>query len=743
MNKETKNSEVQINEIQNNKALNNETLNNEIQNNEALNNETLNTDTRSKDIADWMEQDAENLDIPESLLPENVHKMLDQKKRRPVYRYMLATAASLAVVAGISAIAIHNLGGNGFGPSDSSSTSTTAGRAWKSEIALDDENSSYAFDEARPTDVAGLYRQAESVEDIANSIKRHEPANNYNGAFELEGAAVEEEAASDDYASAASDTAVPAPDSSEADYSTTNLQVEGIDEGDIVKCDGKNFYIVTDNQDISICSAVNGELEEVSRIPNSALCGESLCEIYVDAKNERLYVVTQLFAMEVYYDLEEDYVGGTADVQDSSANSTTRKSHATIISFDISDHSKPTEVDRFEQDGSYSESRKVGDYLYLFTQYSLPYYTDIEYSLPCVDGEAMACADVYIPRSPATSQFVMSSVYLGKGKLEKVDTLSVLSGYCDFYMGTNAIYLMTTQYDYDETESEGVVTVDGYESYTNITKFDYVDGRFSVNSAGRVPGTVPDTFARSENGDYLYLLVECGDWNTHENRLYVLNDSLEITGQINDIAPDEYIYAARFLGDTAYFITYESVDPFFVADLSDPTDPQLLGNVEITGYSEYLHPFGKDTMLGIGYETVPNGYGGMKNDSIKLVMFDSSDPLSPAILDAKEVVGADSSDAIYNYKAILANAEKGLIGFYSESYGSDYTCVYRIFNWDGEQFVSTAKLDFASVFDLEDYYYYNVRGNYIDGYFYITCPQGIVSYDMNNDFSLVDSVSFH
>ena len=83
----------------------------------------------------------------------------------------------------------------------------------------------------------------------------------------------------------------------------------------------------------------------------------------------------------------------------------------------------------------------------------------------------------------------------------------------------------------------------------------------------------------------------------------MLDDKMKIIGKLSGIADGEEIYAARYIGDIAYFITYHNTDPLFAVDISDPETPKIIGKIKITGFSDYLHPYGKNKLLGIGYES--------------------------------------------------------------------------------------------------------------------------------------------
>ena len=137
------------------------------------------------------------------------------------------------------------------------------------------------------------------------------------------------------------------------------------------------------------------------------------------------------------------------------------------------------------------------------------------------------------------------------------------------------------------------------------------------------------------------------------NTLYVLDDKLKELSRIEELAPDESIYSARFIGNTGYFVTFRQMDPLFSVDLSDPKKPEILGALKIPGFSEYLHPYGDGLLLGIGMDTDPTG---MTTNGVKLSMFDVSDPKDVREIQKYVIEGAYSTDAAYNYKVEIGRA---------------------------------------------------------------------------------------
>ncbi|HNX92972.1 MAG TPA: beta-propeller domain-containing protein, partial [Syntrophomonas sp.] len=138
------------------------------------------------------------------------------------------------------------------------------------------------------------------------------------------------------------------------------------------------------------------------------------------------------------------------------------------------------------------------------------------------------------------------------------------------------------------------------------------------------------------------------------------------TGKIENIAPGERIYSTRFMGDRAYMVTFKQVDPFFVLDLSDPTQPKILGKLKIPGYSDYLHPYDENHIIGFGKETVEaSGFNGESTafyQGLKIAIFDVTDVSQPVEM-SKVVIGDRGTDSelLRNHKALLFSRDKNLL----------------------------------------------------------------------------------
>jgi uncharacterized secreted protein with C-terminal beta-propeller domain len=161
---------------------------------------------------------------------------------------------------------------------------------------------------------------------------------------------------------------------------------------------------------------------------------------------------------------------------------------------------------------------------------------------------------------------------------------------------------------------------------TGIVKLDRMN--LAIKSTGSVPGHPLNQFSLDEYRENLRIATTVSDnmgWSTEgsANDVYVLDANLNKLGLVTDLGLDERIYAARFIGNTGYLVTFKETDPFYVLDLSDPKNPQMTGELKIPGFSSYLHPISERFILGVGRE----------DSQVKLSLFDVSNPANPVEAD--------------------------------------------------------------------------------------------------------------
>lgn len=681
-----------------------------------------------QEILTQLRKAAEEIEIPEALKPEQIEKQLQEQKAKQQqenqhlepkkskkiipWRRLGSMVAVLALVvcSGIYITVTRVDKNSGTGQTDSiamTDTQQTVGEA----------------DETGYVDVTALgtmYHPASDYKEVYQTLLKGYQQNNQQNWIEEETSAETSTAASGamnsgsdkydysdgaEYGSAVVDLTEGSKEGGK-DYSTTNLQMEGVDESDIAKIDGSYIYTVEDKY-IVITDIRDGKLKEVTRfLPKDCGASDRVMEIYVDG--DQLILVVQCYETS----LEED----SAFCYEMNGKSTTQ-----IQVYSIVDRKNPEFEGRLIQDGYYNTSRKIGDVVYLFTQYNMTSdvvgYVEKEYTsvIPKVNGEKVAASEIYLPESSGESGILVSS--LDVNKPDKVlDSKLVISGYAQTYISKDALYLYEEDYD-------GAMI-------TNIAKFALDEGRISGVAAAAVRGYVRDTFAINASDGYLRVLTT--DYSTEDevNALYILDENMKLTGQLTGIAPGEEIYAARFMGNTGYFVTYRNTDPLFTVDLSDPAKPEIIGELKVTGFSEYLHFWDDTHLLGIGYESDENT-GNIEN--IKLSMFNIENP-GEVTEEAKLVLkDVDYSEALYDYKSVIISKDKNLIGLVCEDYsGSRTKQTYQIYSYENGTFKKQAEIP-----GINGANYENVRGMYSGNVFYLWINDNIISYDMTDGFKML------
>jgi uncharacterized secreted protein with C-terminal beta-propeller domain len=175
---------------------------------------------------------------------------------------------------------------------------------------------------------------------------------------------------------------------------------------------------------------------------------------------------------------------------------------------------------------------------------------------------------------------------------------------------------------------------------------------------GSVPGRLLNQFSMDQSGDRFRVATTTEYYTqyqgtVHANAVYVLDEQLNIVGGLDQIAPDESIFSARFIGDRLYLVTFQQIDPFFVIDLSTDT-PKILGELKITGFSNYLHPYDEEHIIGIGRDTKEIEEGRVQQLGIKIALFNVADVNNPKVID--DVIMGDSStysESLNNHKAFF------------------------------------------------------------------------------------------
>ena len=504
---------------------------------------------------------------------------------------------------------------------------------------------------------------------------------------------------------------------SRSDYSTTNVQVKNVDEPDYLKTDGKYVYIGTQNI-ISIIDAYPPESAKVILRFALDINQQNIENMFLNG--DRLVIM--------YY--------GTSESQ--AINEFDYKPHPiynskTIISIiDVSDKEHPQVISKYEVDGNYSNSRMIGDIIYMLSTSNIDYSNLIIPSIMSDTG--IIHPDVYRFPNPEEG-YNFNTVTAVNVSGELVNSETFMMGYANsIYVSEKNLYITyqknTTPSDYDTMQKArffdvivpllpkdiqdkiksiqndssldsrkkwGQVSQILQDTYNNLSKeekdklfskmskaIEEYDSKFQNDTRktvihkialdngnltylanNDVSGYPLNQFSMDESLGLFRIATTSEMYGSGQtilsNNVYVLDDSLNITGKLEKIAPGERVYSARFMGDKLYLVTFRQMDPFFVIDLSS-NNPKILGELKIPGFSNYLQPYDEDHIIGIGRDTKENSWGGVEQKGVKISMFDVSDFNKPK--ETSTVLIGDSgtySDAMDNHKALLLDKSKGIL----------------------------------------------------------------------------------
>jgi len=413
------------------------------------------------------------------------------------------------------------------------------------------------------------------------------------------------------------------------DYSKTNIQVEGVDEADIVKTDGDYIYVISGQKVVTVKAYPAEEAAVLSRITFNG----TLKQLFING--ERLVV---------FYES-----GSWSEAQ-------------TFINiYDVSDRKNPVLKSEIAVDGQYFSSRMIGDYVYVVIRKAAS-LVDGEVALPKIYSEdgnrVIPATDIYYSNIPDYGYIFTTIVTVNvlEDKQEPNDE-TIFSGWTtNLYVSLENIYLAI-----------------GSGDRTVLHRIHIENGEISIEADGEVPGYILNQFSMDEHEGYFRIATTSqmaslpqdpsGIILHLQNNVYILNMDLDIVGRLENIAPGENIHSVRFMGDICYLVTFRKVDPLFVINLSDPHNPEILGELEITGYSDYLHVYDDSHVIGVGKETVGAEEGDFSwYQGVKISLFDVTDVTEPIEL-AKYEIGNRGTDSpvLRDHKAFLFDKEKNLL----------------------------------------------------------------------------------
>lgn len=674
---------------------------------------------------------AEEIVLPESLSAENIEKLIREQggivnpRRKESGKgkiIRLVASAAAVIVCVIALAAVLNV--------------TTGDRALQKQnavIAEKTQNSDYSKIEsavlAKYQDMVNSYRESNGLFDSFVSDSKAESA--VGNTSSVGGA-------TDDKLS----VQLTADENS---YSQTNVQVDGVDEGDIIKNDGQYLYFLHDNLiEITDC-ADQKNMKVVSQIRLTGSDGYTLYANEMYLTGSSLTVIANQMS-------ERDYAYSSYAAYDCCV----MPDYDTVIKvYDVSDKANPKMVYSQLVNGEYLSSRVVGGKLLCLTRYAIPYpelekknfeKNCEELKNSCVPeysvngGEMKKIAsdriDILDEKEP-TSYVVTALIDLGDLTSEPKMNASLSDGY-EIYCTNDTLFLASSEYAYWSASGEGkdyIEDDDGrrFTDVTHIYQFVIKDEGVFYKASATVGGHWLNQFSMDQYGDEFRIATTGSEYNgTRYSMVYVLDKNMKIKGYLGGIAEGEEIYAARFMGKTLYLVTFYQTDPLFVIDLSDSKNPVLQGELKLPGFSSYLHPVGENLVVGIGVGGTQSGTDG----SAKISLFDVSDPCNPKELDNYTVPDAwfDSDHRAFmtvdedTFGVVITNYR------YNMSYEYQERTSLILFDVSDEGIHVKGKYLSLRVVDVS--MANNCRGAFIGDTVFAVNSAGIAAYHMNSSEKL-------
>ena len=518
----------------------------------------------------------------------------------------------------------------------------------------------------------------------------------------------------------ASSTESSSSSSNTKDYSTTNIQVENVDEADIVKTDGDYIYsisednvIITDVKDPKQPKVVATIQSEDDDIPEDIILYKDKLVVISTKGNQ-----TQRY----YYN---------------------NRMNTVVKIYNITSREKPVLTKNYEMYEPYYTSRCIDNVLYVISSGNLRKEDDkivVGYNEDNMEKEMSIDKIKYLKDVKTTKQTLISTVDLNNETADiKLD--SYLMNISNAYVSENAIYLLNQKYNNDSKIPmkllfgfKGVFGLEDYyemdsESgyYTEIYKFD-IKENVEYKAKTKVKGKTINQYSLDEKDNHLRIAL----YDNDGSRVTIFDEDLKQIGISDNVAKGEKMYSSRFIGDKVYFVTYKTIDPLFVMDLSNETKPKILGKLKIPGYSTYLHPYDENHIIGIGMETKEiinrNSNGKVISTTAKVVgmkmaLFDVSNVNSPVQISSVVIGDSRTTSAILtNPKALLFSKEKSLIAIPVNNYSQDF----EVTSSNNYETMINNYTKYGKPYNAEGYFVYNI--NVQDGF----KLKGVITHEKTN-----------
>jgi hypothetical protein len=591
-----------------------------------------------------------------------------------------------------------------------------------------------------------------------------------------------------------------------SEFTQTNTQVEGIDEADFVKTDGQYIYVLRSNllsmanawpaEQLSLAATAevegrplemyvvgDGQDAERTVVVHSVADGASIYQQAGLDLSEREAQVTKLTVLtagtdtlkvvhEVYYD--GSYVSSrrngsrirtvlhveapSSELRWYADSDDLQKAEMLVIEELLREDRSVADLSSEELDVLVQD--KVGEVLVSENEAvieAVAYQDWLPQVISSADSRLtaspMQCEDFYVPLAGTSDPGITHVAELNLDELDATQARAVLGIATTMYENASTMVLASSTMAWPEEPAD-----DGEEAepseVTYLHAFDLSDpAEISYTASGSVTGRIKDQFSLDEqDGDLRVVTTEDSWWASDSvNHLFVLQAAdaeLEVVGDAGPLAPGETVRAVRFVGDTGYVVTFRQVDPLFVIDLSDATQPTVLGELKIPGFSEYMHPLDDDHLLTVGQDADPET--GWQTGNVALQIFDVTDRTDPLLQHKHVFERVGTTEGSVTHKAVTYFPARGLLAlpFLTEEHSADYSwwglsSTLELFSVDldtgivpqgainGDLLRSDAEQP-GSGYYCEPYYYAGMdgtmleRGIFFDQYLYAVARAGII-----------------
>ncbi|MDD1728282.1 MAG: beta-propeller domain-containing protein [Methanospirillum sp.] len=510
-------------------------------------------------------------------------------------------------------------------------------------------------------------------------------------------------------------------------YSTTNIQVTGVDEPDFIKNDGKYIYLISKNT-LTIVDAYPAQNAKiVSQIPVEG----DVSDIFLNG--DRLVIFTGKNGQNLI-----KLAGSVAPVPSSEY-----QTHALVYS--IIDRAHPELLRDISIPGKYQNARMIDGDIYVLNQESR---TAGDYHMPVLfDGKKeIAIRNVRAPQVPPENYvfYSLSSFNIHNDAQPTAESF-LLGRDSTLYVSPGNVYIAYK----NQGTNPGSMPA---QQKSIVHRFSIKDGKISYKSTGIFPGYLLNQFSLDEFEGNLRVATTIdvtGNNGGRSNGVYVLDPDMIVIGSLDHLASGEKIYSARFMGDLLYLVTFKTMDPLFVIDLSNPKNPGILGELKIPGYSDYLHPYDETHLIGIGKDTTPNQWG-VSATGIKIALFDVSNLTNPLEV-GHVIIGEKGSDSevLHDHRAFLLDQRNNVMAIpikeitNTPTPGSQYNGSYIPSIWQGTYvygidpkngFTEKGKITKETI-TMNNYYEQGSavkRSLLMDSILYTISPQNIMATDIND-----------